>query len=165
MEEIRKVISSQEEVEVFFNSIYTIYAVVLQRHNGIMKGAFYYTVGKAVAKRYFKSEQATAITMLNLTSVESVYATVLTAELKSRNREILVFKYLPIDLFDAIGLKNEKVFLFDIAEGKACECEVDFSWEKYTFNVRLTNGRRFMLPREAYGKEYLFLDPKSDREK
>ena len=154
--------TKKREIDVFVDNILWLNGIVAKCHDNLMKGAFYNSQTKTVHKRHFLTEQTTVVLMLLLDD-EGFHACMLTPDYTPS--EVQVLRYLPIDEFDAIELKGEKELFFNLRKGNAYECTVHYVMENYKNNFKVTfeDGEEILLPGKDYCKDYVFLDPNTDR--
>ena len=151
-----------EEQKVFFDDLFTTNAFISQRHRHCMKGAYWN--GKEVRKRYFIPGDGISIDIMDYTGVGISWSRV---DEKNFGKSIFIFKYLPLDLFDAIeaAINNKEMIYFDVESGKAYKCTAEFQQANYGiyFNVKFQNGETVLFSKQDYGKKFVFLDLESDR--
>ena len=150
------------EVDAFIDNVLWLNDIVSKCHGKLMKGAFFHGQTKTVHKRHFLVDEKNIVVMLLLDDKE-FRACMLTPDYTPL--EVQVLRYLPIDEFDAIELKGEKELFFDLQTGKAYECMVHYVMENYKNNFKVTfeDGEDILFPGKDYCKDYVFLDPNTDR--
>lgn len=150
------------EEKVFFDDLFNTTAFIAQRHNGCMKGGYWN--GKEVKRRYFTPGDGISIDVMDYTGVGISWSRV---DEKNFGKSIFIFKYIPIDLFDAIekAINNKEMICFDVDSGKAYKCTAKFQLVNYGvyFNVKFQNGETERISKQDYWKKFVFLDLESDR--
>lgn len=151
-----------EEQRIFFDDIVCVGAFISQRHKGYMKGAYWN--GKEVKRRYFTPGDGISINVMDYTGVGISWSRI---DEKNFLKSIFIFKYLPLDLFDAIELaiNNKEMIYFGVESGKAYKCTAEFQLVNYGvyFNVKFQNGEIKHISKQDYWKKFIFLNPRTDR--
>ena len=150
------------EEKVFFDDLLTTAAFISQRHHSCMKGAYWN--GKEVKRRYFTPGDGISINVMDYTGVGIGWSRV---DEKNFWKSSFIFKYLPLDLFDAIeeAINNKEMIFFDVDFGKAYKCTAEFQLVNYGvyFDVKFQNGEKVRISKQDYWKKFVFLDIESDR--
>ena len=155
---------TREDMKVFFNNPLVLASVIAQKHDGLMKGAYYVKANtnegiKGKARKVYLSNGHDF--SINLNDLMGVGVSTSSLYPDNFNEVYHVFCYPMYDLFDAFGIKkSQKTIYFDLATGKGYPCSAEFYLANYgkRFLVTFENGDVMHLSSRDYGEKYVFLD-------
>lgn len=145
---------------VFLEKDAYLCATILKLHNNCMRVAR--LDGKEVEICFLRIDEKSEITMIDYLSDGWPWEIISEENFEKYS----FFKYMPLTKDEAVeaAAKEREVYFFDLTRGKAYKRVLELNrFGSLKFVCRSRRGAKETVFAENYGKQYIFLDPKTDR--
>ncbi len=154
----------KREVHVFIEGCKKIKEVVSRKNATYVRGAFYNEEAEAKIEwiHLFLSPDDRYVECVDLLGKDLRWFWI---HPDYPNPKLHVLRYLPMSLSEVFELGGERVLFFDIAKGKAYECDVRFvllETQKIFYVKFEGEEEEIQLAAENYMRDFAFLDPHKD---